>query len=740
MEDTRRPIRWKDGIDWPSFAARHNMKWTKKPCYWENGAPMGNGFLGTMVYSAEDRTKRHALRFVTGRTDVSVKEPDGRGVSSRVPLGEINLELSGPICGRTSMELDLYRAELRGVMRTARGQVSVRSLVHSLEPVIFLEIQPDEGEREARIAWYAYCEVTDVMKNEDGVNFNQYIPPTALTERETDGVHVQIQRFSETEGCIVAYMETAGEAGRRCFYLTVANGCSDAVEKEAVRCIQRAAGAVPKEWEERHRAWWSAYFDKSFVSFSDTRLEGFYLIQLYKLACAAREDGEIMDNQGPWMTSTPWPRAWYNMNVQMAYSPVYTANHLEIGESLCRNLARHMDSLIGNVEKQYQKDSAALGRNSSYDMVSPVGDEVGNLTWLLHNCWRQYRYSMDRAMLEEHLFPLLKRSVQYYIHLLREGEDHRLHLPKMISPEYGSGAVEDTTYDLSLLRWGCRTLLESCRILDRRDPMEETWKWVLCHLTEYHRDESGLMIGRDTPLAYGHRHFSHLLPIFPLHLISGDTKEERELIHTCLRHWFRFEGDLRGFTFAGAASMAAAVGEGDEALKYIKTALHLFLPNTMYKEAGPVLESPLGIAEAIQDMLLQSWGREIRILPAVPRAWPDVSFCDLRAEGAFLVSAVRRNGKLQWIRVRSLAGEPCRIRCAIGGDVRAVSEDGDMVSVRCREDGSMDLDLKKGQTVYLYSGARPEFTMEPVEADRHLTNYFGEYKPWRLYGLPFGDE
>lgn len=149
-----------------------------------------------------------------------------------------------------------------------------------------------------------------------------------------------------------------------------------------------------------------------------------------------------------------------------------------------------------------------------------------------------------------------------------------------------------------------------------------------------------------------------------------------------------------------------------------------------------MIESPLGVAEAMQDMLLQSWGREIRVFPAVPDEWPDVSFHNLRTEGAFLVSAVRRGGKTQWIRVESLAGEPCRIRCPLEHPICAVSEDG--VSVSVEEDGTICPDLKKGQTIYLCSGKEPTaFIMEPVKAQEPMKNYFGEYKPWRLYGIPF---
>ena len=73
----------------------------------------------------------------------------------------------------------------------------------------------------------------------------------------------------------------------------------------------------------------------------------------------------------------------------------------------------------------------------------------------------------------------------------------------------------------------------------------------------------------------------------------------------------------------------------------------------MYKEAGPVIETPLSGAQCIHDMLIQSWGGTIRVFPAVSDVWGNVVFDDLRAEGAFLVSAKRENGKTKFVRIKA---------------------------------------------------------------------------------------
>lgn len=120
---------------------------------------------------------------------------------------------------------------------------------------------------------------------------------------------------------------------------------------------------------------------------------------------------------------------------------------------------------------------------------------------------------MDDNVLRDKLFPLLKGAVNYYLHFLEKGEDGKLHLPKTYSPEYD--AVEDCNFDLALLRWGCQTLLESAKRLNIQDPLMETWQSVLYDLVAYPMDENGLLIGKDMPYAFSHRHYSHLLAIYP---------------------------------------------------------------------------------------------------------------------------------------------------------------------------------------------------------------------------------
>jgi hypothetical protein len=184
---------------------------------------------------------------------------------------------------------------------------------------------------------------------------------------------------------------------------------------------------------------------------------------------------------------------------------------------------------------------------------------------------------------------------------------------------------------------------------------------VLANLAPYPRNNNGLMLGQGRPFAESYRNYSHLLAIYPLHLLAPDRPADRRLMEDSLRNWVSRPATFRGFSYTGAASIYATLGSGDQALDCLHMLLDKFvLPNTFSPtNGGPMLDSPISGITSLQEMLLQSWGGRLRIFPAVPQAWSDVWFSTLRAEGAFLVSASRHGGQTEWVKVQSLAGGPC---------------------------------------------------------------------------------
>jgi hypothetical protein len=136
-----------------------------------------------------------------------------------------------------------------------------------------------------------------------------------------------------------------------------------------------------------------------------------------------------------------------------------------------------------------------------------------------------------------------------------------------------------------------------------------------------------------------------------------------ELYRRSVDRWVSMPNAFAGYSYTGPAAMYATLGDAEKAIFWLDKLLPRVEPNTLYTEGGgQVIETPLSAVESVNYLLLQSWGDTVRVFPAVPARWRDASFRDFSAEGAFLVSARRENGKTSWVRVHSQAGSSLRLK------------------------------------------------------------------------------
>ena len=714
-------------VDWQTFLAKQDPVWEKLPQQFDHGAFLGNGLLGTTIF----QDGQQQIRFEMGRSDVT----DHRRDNGRLPIGGLLLKTAGQIQSG-KLRTDLWNAEALGEIVTDKGTIRFRAINHAEEIALIADFAFEGEEKDAVFQW----EPKDAAVFRDEVKkANIEANPQPESGREGDLNYCEQKRVAGGS-YTTAWRLDSDDSGKRRLTLTIADAFPDAdSRRKALETVERVAKIPASTLEKSHRKWWHGYYPASFVSVPDSQIEGFYWNQIYKLASATRRERMVIDLLGPWYRSTGWPRIWWNLNIQIAYSPVYTANRLELGESFTRFIDAKRDNFVKNAKDIWNfDDCATVPHTTDYEGLRGDGTcapdsyiNPGDFTWALHLYWQQYRFSMDESLVAGHathaFYPLLKQSVNLYLKLLKKGDDGKLHLPKMHSPEYGDD--EDNNYNLSLLRWACETLLYLDARYKFNDSSRPEWERVLTELVEYPQDENGLRIGRNVPFEHSHRHWSHILMVWPLHILSTEQSANRELVEKSVKHWLTVENakGINGWALAAASAIYSYLGDGDNALRCLRAHHNdkrFVMPNTQYIEGSPVIECSLVAAESLQEMLIQSWGDVIRIFPAVPAEWKDASFQDLRAEGAFLVTAVRKDGKTKWVRIKSLAGEPCRVKPNFGGGFRLSSDS--PVTSREVSAGVFELNLKRGQEVLLYQDdSSLETAVAPVMIPQEKTNFWG---------------
>ncbi|MBD3185815.1 hypothetical protein GF325_03215 [Candidatus Bathyarchaeota archaeon] len=484
----------------------------------------------------------------------------------------------------------------------------------------------------------------------------------------------------------------------------------ESLEHEARKILTRGSTDSWTSIIKHHEAFWNEYWSKARISIPDNILENLYYVELYKLACNSRQGSPPCSLQGIWTIDgqmPPWNGDYHlDMNIQETYWPVFVNNRL----SLVEPLFSMMDDLVPIFRKRCKEFYGCDGIWTSCS-ISLRGANLhgyynteawpGNGAWTAHMYWLYYLYTRDEKFLAESAFPFMKGVMQLYEHVLERNKHGEWHVPLSSSPEYHEHHLQawgsNPTCDIALIRWLLEALLESASILagksgdggasgnsvDDGEIGSNTtrWKEYLEDLVYFPADMEGFQVLEGVPYGYSHRHMTHLFPIHPFHLITieGD-RDDQYLVTSSLKHLRKIGNwEWVGWTLPWLSMMASWINNRWLAAKYARDYLLYINENTMHVNGDPrgigicthvyepmTLEAGFTFAAAIPELLLKSWGGIIRLFESCPASWHDACFENLRAEGAFLVSAALSNGHVAWVKVQSEKGIPCTIKNTFG--------------------------------------------------------------------------
>ena len=703
----------------------HNLQYTDPAMTWDEAFPLGNGLLGALLWGngapfniSLDRTDLWDLRpvpeFLSAECNYETlrawwkegKKDDIRRVydlpydrpqsPTKIPAGRIELPFAAnAVFAKGTLDIKDAVADV-----SFSNGTKLRGFVHATSAVGMMQIRGGSVVEPKLVAPpFSRDAKTDGKLSVQANGKLSDLGYSAPVETYGDTWRAFTQEGQQGFGFAV-YLGWRDKGSNRCLAWSVASTKESATPLDLAKSrVEVALDTGFDTMLKSHQAWWRAYWNKGTITLPNKRIERQWYLDQYKFGAAARHDAPPITLQGPWTADNndlpPWKGDYHHdLNTQLSYWPCYSGNRLDEGLGYLNWLWDIRGNCEAWTQRFFQKPGLNVPGVSSFD-GSPLGgwcmysfsSTAG--AWLAEHFYLHWRYSGDDVFLRERGYPYVKAVATFLEALTAEkGPDGKRTVPLSSSPEINDNRLtawfdSPTNYDLALIRGLFQYAAEMAEAQGLHDEAAR-WRKALSEMPGFWYGPDGrLLIAKDYPLPESHRHFSHLMAIYPLSLIDfEDGPEAEKTIRAALAELDEKGTSLWcGYSFAWHACLAARAHDGVRAERaldifaeafVLRNGLHCNGDQTKKKYSTftyrpMTLEGNFASAAAVQEMLLQSHRGKIRVFPAVPETWKDVSFTHLRAQGGFLVSALQSGGHVKQIEILAENGGKCVVISPFSG-------------------------------------------------------------------------
>ena len=450
----------------------------------------------------------------------------------------------------------------------------------------------------------------------------------------------------------------------------------------------------------QHMNFWEGFWASSEIVLPDSVIQHQYDREIYKFGSVARSNSYPISLQAVWTADDgnlpPWKGDYHHdLNTQLSYWPAYSGNRLNEGLGYLNTLWSQR-----GVYRQFTKDFFGTDGINIPGACTLDGRAIGGWTqnsfsqttsaWVAHHFYMHWKYSADDEFLEQRGYPFIKDVATYLEQQTIVLDDGTRTLELSTSPEIYNNSMKAwfrsiTNYDLSLIRFAFSAASEMADALGLQAEAEH-WATLEKQLPDYALDSNGaLCFAPGYPYNVSHRHLSHAMAIHPLGLIdiSNGTEDKRVIEATLDALYKHGPAWWTGYTYSWIANMEARAGRGEKAAEALRVFAECFCLKNSFHANGDqtksgksnftyrpfTLEGNFAFAAGVQEMMLQSHSGVINLFPAIPSKWKDVKFSNLRAVGAFLVSAEMRDGEIVSLVVRAEKGGSMKIRMPYNDEI-----------------------------------------------------------------------
>ncbi len=501
-----------------------------------------------------------------------------------------------------------------------------------------------------------------------------------------------------------------------------------------------------------HKNWWTNWYGKSRIALGDKELESFWYGQVYLLGSCVRPGKLPPGLYGIWVT-TDSP-LWHN-DFHMNYNYVatcygcYASNRCDAADSLPDPLLAYLPRAVRNAKENLQKIDRCKGQfyqntrdflNRRPDLangiddavlfpvslgpwgVAPEGDDslwsqVSNGAFQCAFICTHWEYTLDREYLKK-VFPLLDKTANFFMAWCEKetlsGGSYRYNV--WDSHWEGSGLQKNSAPALGCVKHLFETLVDVAPILSEigievSPEKVAAWKDFHEHLADlpvgvYNINGKPVKMLSGVENANGSANPSggnalNLESVIPGEVFAFDVTDEFRALAvntvdgnvalSLSKVWTGINQTPKLFATGIRAGYPA-----EKIIDAFKTnQIQKFGQKNFHLHDGYHGVEKIGAMEFIQSMLIQCDHGFVKIFPNWTGA--DAKFENLRAKGAFLLSAEMKDGKVVRVSVTSEKGGRLRLVDPFGGET--VPAGWSRGKTRNSNEPTIERDFKPGETV-----------------------------------------
>ena len=401
----------------------------------------------------------------------------------------------------------------------------------------------------------------------------------------------------------------------------------------------------------------------------------------YLLIASSLPGSQPANLQGIWndLLAPPWESKYtININTEMNYWPSEANALHECVEPLERMLFELAGQGARTAKQMYGAPGWVAHHNTDlWRQTAPIDGAEWGLwpmggAWLLQQLWDRWDYGRDPAYLRK-VYPLFKGAAEFFAATLVEDPNTKAMVTApSISPEnrhpFGAALCAGPSMDAQLLHDLFGQCIQASALLGVDAGFAKQLAGLRHRLPPHRIGKAGQLQEwqQDWDMQapeMQHRHVSHL---YALHPSSQVNVRDTPKLAAAAKRSLEIRGDeATGWGTAWRLNLWARLRDGEHAYKVLQMLLspQRTYPNLFDAHPPFQIDGNFGGTAGITEMLLQSWGGTVFLLPALPKAWTTGSASGLRVRNAAGVDLSWKDGRLARAVLRSDKGGDYEVAC-----------------------------------------------------------------------------